>query len=101
MKTRKMTARLLAFLTAFGILCTTGGMTSFAGATGLGAASFEDHERGPGVTVQEEGKQEQTGSGQEAAQQEQTGTGQETGQQEQAQTAQEQAGEPLQINYYG
>ena len=113
MKTGKMAARLLAFLTAFGILCTTGGMTSFAGATGLGAASFEDHETGPGVTVQEEGKQEQTGSGQEAAQQEQTGsgqeaaqqeqtgTGQETGQQEQVQTAQEPAGEPLQINYYG
>ena len=88
----KKTARFLAFLTALGLLGSAQGMTSLAGATGLGAVSFEDHETGPGVSVQQQ---------EPGAQTEPQGGEQASGEAGETQPSQQPEEKPLKIEYYG
>lgn len=109
MKIRGKTGKLAALLAAFAMLCSCPGMTAYAGATGLGAVTFEGQETGPGVSGQEaqtesgtsQPAEEGVGQASETPQPAEEGTGQmsEVSQTPEGDSQADQ--NPLQINYYG
>ena len=97
MKIYRKAGKLAALLAALAVFCSGPGSVSYAGATGLGAVSADDHQEGPG-TVQPEDTAGQTGDSQQTTDTAgQTGDGQQTDSGQPAQPS----GDPLQINYYG